>query len=90
MTIDVFVGLSPFPGCQWQMKVYRDSLLNMKQSWWSLLLERGTTQCIYLLQSIEKMTHFGSPVYMPLEGTQWFKAAKGSKTLDSLSVLDKT
>ena len=28
------------------MKVYRDSLLNMKQSWWSLLLGRGTTQVI--------------------------------------------
>ena len=28
------------------MKVYRDSLLNMKQSWWSLLLGRGTTQGI--------------------------------------------
>ena len=28
------------------MKVYRNPLLNMKQSWWSLLLGRGTTQSI--------------------------------------------
>ena len=30
------------------MKVYRDSLLNMKQSWWSLLLGRGTTQSLFV------------------------------------------
>ena len=25
----VYLGSTPHPGCQWQMKVYRDSLLKM-------------------------------------------------------------
>ena len=31
---------------QWQIKVYRDSLLKMEESWWSLLMGRGHTQGI--------------------------------------------
>ena len=34
------------------MKVYRDSILNMKQSWWSLLLGRGTTQPIGVITPV--------------------------------------
>ena len=42
----IFVGCGPFPGFQWQIKVYRDSLRKMEYSWWSLLLGRGHTQHI--------------------------------------------
>ena len=48
--ICLYLGLSPFPVIV-EMKVYRDCLLNMKQSWWSLLLGRGTTQPISVASS---------------------------------------
>ena len=38
------VGLSPFPVIVANEGLVRNPLLNMKQSWWSLLLGRGTTQ----------------------------------------------
>ena len=41
---EVFVGLSPFPVIVANEGLGWDSLLNMKYSWWSLLLGRGTTQ----------------------------------------------
>ena len=42
----LLIGLSPFPVIVANEGLGWDSLLNMKQSWWSLLLGRGTTQTI--------------------------------------------
>ena len=68
------------------MKVYKDSLLKMWQSWWWLLLGRGTTQGIHVFGcfwDIETMPNSVS-IDLWLQVERWYKCELLQKTIQLL------